>query len=143
MGSRHSGYRITMDPAELDREAIWGFLTTSYWSPGIARKVVERGIDNSMPFAVLTDAGALAGFARVVTDYARFGWIADVFVLPEHRGRGLGVWLVESIVTHPELAGLRLMLATRDAHTLYARFGFEAGDVNRLMDRRPNAPPGL
>jgi GNAT superfamily N-acetyltransferase len=136
MGSRRSGYRISTDPAELDREAIWGFLTTSYWSPGIAQDVVERGIDNSLPFAVLTDDGTLAGFARVVTDTTRFGWIADVFVLPEHRGRGLGVWLVEEIVADPRLAGLRLMLATRDAHTLYERFGFRAADVTRVMERR-------
>lgn len=136
MGSRRSGYRISTDPAELDREAIWGFLTTSYWSPGIARETVERSIDNSLPFAVLADDGALAGFARVVTDTTRFGWIADVFVLPEHRGRGLGVWLVEAIVADPRLANLRLMLATRDAHTLYERFGFRAADVTRVMERR-------
>jgi N-acetylglutamate synthase-like GNAT family acetyltransferase len=142
MVRRDDGYRISTDPSELDREAIWGFLTTSYWSEGIARELVEQGIEHSLPFGVFTASGEQAGFARVVTDFTRFGWIADVFVLPEHRGRGLGVWLVQTIVSHPQLSVLRLMLATRDAHTLYERFGFRAGDVTRLMERRADLPAG-
>jgi GNAT superfamily N-acetyltransferase len=133
---RRDGYHISTNPDRLDREAIWGFLRTSYWSPGIEREVVERGIDNSLVFGLYADPDEQAGFARVVTDRARFGWLADVFVLEAHRGRGLGVWLVQTIVSHPDLAGLRLMLATLDAHTLYERFAFRPVDPSRIMERR-------
>ncbi len=136
MQSRRDGYLISTDPAKLDREAIWRFLRTSYWSPGIERDVVERGIENSLAFGLYGPGGEQAGFARVVTDRARFAWLADVFVLDAHRGRGLGVWLVETIVGHPELQGLKFVLATADAHGLYERFGFEAADPARMMERR-------
>jgi GNAT superfamily N-acetyltransferase len=135
MQARRDGYLISTDPGLLDREAIWSFLRTSYWSPGIAREVVDRGIDNSLVFGLYDAAGAQAGFARAVTDRARFAWLADVFVLGEHRGRGLGVWLVETVIAHPDVAGLRLMLATADAHGLYARFGFVPADPERILDR--------
>jgi GNAT superfamily N-acetyltransferase len=136
MQARRDGYLISTDPRLLDRAAIWSFLRTSYWSPGIARDVVDRGIDNSLVFGLYEDAtGAQAGFARAVTDRSRFAWLADVFVLDEHRGRGLGVWLVETVIAHPELAGLRLMLATADAHGLYERFGFVPADPERILDR--------
>jgi GNAT superfamily N-acetyltransferase len=133
--ARRDGYEISTDPARLDRAAIHRFLRTSYWSPGIERELVDRGIDNSLPFGLYDPAGGQAGFARVITDRARFGWLADVFVLPAHRGRGLGVWLVETVLSHPDLSGLRLLLATRDAHTLYERFGFSAADAQRIMER--------
>jgi GNAT superfamily N-acetyltransferase len=139
MSSARDGYVISNDPARLDREAIWRFLRTTYWSPGIAREVVERGIDNSLVFGLYAPDGAQAGFARVVTDRARFAWLADVFVLEEHRGRGLGVWLVETVVAHPELAGLRLVLGTADAHGLYERFGFGPVDATRMMERPVDA----
>jgi GNAT superfamily N-acetyltransferase len=139
MSSARDGYVISNDPARLDREAIWRFLRTTYWSPGIAREVVERGIDNSLVFGLYAPDGAQAGFARVVTDRARFAWLADVFVLEEHRGRGLGVWLVETVVAHPELAGLRLVLGTADAHGLYERFGFGPVDATRMMERPADA----
>jgi hypothetical protein len=87
---RRDGYVISMDATRLDREAMWRFLRTSYWSAGIAREVVERGIENSMPFGLFAPGGDQAGFARVVTDRARFAWLADVFVLEPHRGRGSG-----------------------------------------------------
>lgn len=135
MLARRDGYEISTDPARLDRAAIHRFLRTSYWSPGIERELVDRGIDNSLPFGLYDPAGSQAGFARVITDRARFGWLADVFVLPAHRGRGRGVWLVETVLSHSDLSGLRLLLATRDAHTLYARFGFEPVDAERMMER--------
>jgi GNAT superfamily N-acetyltransferase len=138
--ARRDGYEISTDPARLDRGAIHAFLRTSYWSPGIERDLVDRGIDNSLAFGLYDPAGAQAGFARVVTDRARFGWLADVFVLPEHRGRGLGVWLVETVLSHADLAGLRLLLATRDAHTLYERFGFSPVDAARMMERPGGRP---
>lgn len=136
MELRRDGYLISTDPGQLDREAIWRFLETAYWSPGVSREVVERGIENSSVFGLYAPGGEQAGFARVVTDKARFAWLADVFVLEAHRGRGLGTWLVETVVSHPELAGLRLVLATADAHGLYERFGFAPVDPARMMERR-------
>jgi GNAT superfamily N-acetyltransferase len=135
MSSTRDGYVISTDPARLDHEAIWGFLRTSYWSPDIERDVVARGIEHSLPFGLYAPGGAQAGFARVVTDHARFAWLADVFVLEEHRGRGLGVWLVETVVGDPRLAGLRVVLATADAHGLYERFGFVPVVPGRWLER--------
>jgi GNAT superfamily N-acetyltransferase len=136
MELRRDGYLISTDPARLDRETIWRFLRTTYWSPEVRREVVERAIEHSLVFGVFSAQGAQAGFARVVTDRARFAWLADVFVLDAHRGRGLGVWLVETVLAHPELAGLRFVLATADAHGLYERFGFRPIDAARMMERR-------
>ncbi len=135
MSSARDGYVISTDPARLDRDAIWSFLRTSYWSPGIERDVVERGIEHSLVFGLYAADGAQAGFARVVTDHARFAWLADVFVLEEHRGRGLGVWLVDTVVAHPQLTGLRIVLATADAHGLYERFGFVPVAPGRWLER--------
>ena len=115
---------------------IWQFLRTAYWSPGIERDVVNRGIDNSLVFGLFAPEGQQAGFARVVTDWARFAWLADVFVLEPHRGKGLGVWLVETVVNDPQLASLRIVLATADAHGLYERFGFGPVEADRWMERR-------
>ncbi len=134
---RH-GYLISTDPARLDRDTIWRFLQTAYWSPSISREVVERAIDNSLVFGLFAPDRRQAGFARVVTDRARFAWLADVFVLDEHRGRGLGMWLVATAVSHPDIRGLRIVLSTADAHGLYARFGFAAVDSGRMMERKAN-----
>ena len=121
-----NGYEISTDPARLDLDVIHGYLREAYWSPGVPRDVVERSIARSLCFGLYAPDGAQAGFARVVTDGATFAWIADVFVLEPHRGRGLGVWLMETLLAHPELQGLRrTVLATNDAHGLYERFGFE------------------
>jgi GNAT superfamily N-acetyltransferase len=134
---RDDGYVISTDRSRIDRELIWGFLRTTYWWPHDADfAVVDRAIDNSLCFGLLCPAGNQAGFARAVTDRARFAWLADVFVLEPHRGRGLGIWLVQTIVEHPELRTLRLMLGTADAHGLYERFGFAEVDPSRLMQRR-------
>jgi GNAT superfamily N-acetyltransferase len=130
------GYCISTDVARQDRESIWRFLSTTYWSAGVERDVVERGIDNSLVFGLFAPDGEQAGFARVVTDWARFAWLADVFVLDAHRGRGLGVWLVETVVTDPRLSSMRIVLATADAHGLYERFGFRPVDAERMMERR-------
>ncbi|HWH10838.1 MAG TPA: GNAT family N-acetyltransferase [Solirubrobacteraceae bacterium] len=137
MEHRRDGYTISTDPARLDRGAIWRFLRSAYWSPGVSREVVERAIDNSLVFGLYSADGSQAGFARVVTDSARFAWLADVFVIEGHRGAGLGVWLVETIVEHPGLDSLRLVLGTADAHGLYARFGFVPVDSAQMMERRP------
>jgi GNAT superfamily N-acetyltransferase len=137
--SNRNGYLISTDPARLDREAIWRFLRTTYWSPNVARDVVERAIDNSLVFGIYSPTGDQAGFARVVTDRARFAWLADVFVLESHRGVGLGVWLIETVLAHPDLTAVRFVLGTNDAHGLYARFGFEPADPARMMDRMNRA----
>jgi GNAT superfamily N-acetyltransferase len=121
---RKGRYRISTDPALLDLDAIHAFLSTAYWSPGVPRETVERAIRNSLSFG-LYDGDRQAGFARVVTDRATFAYLADVFVLPPYRGRGLGTWLVETVLAHPDLEGLRRwLLATKDAHELYRRYGF-------------------
>jgi GNAT superfamily N-acetyltransferase len=118
-------FLISTDRARLDREAIHGFLTNSYWAKGISRETVARSIEHSMCFGVYDGNCAQVGFARVVSDFATYAYIADVFVLESHRGCGVAKSLMECIVQHPALQGLRRWnLTTRDAHTLYARFGF-------------------
>jgi len=118
-------YLISTDRSRLNIELIHEVLsTTTYWAVGRKREVVERSIENSLPFGIYK-GHTQVGFARVVTDYATFAWIADVFVVPEHRARGLSKWLMEIILSHPNLQGFRRwVLATRDAHSLYAQFGF-------------------
>ncbi len=117
-------HSISTDPARLDLDIVWGWLRESYWSPGIPRETVARAIRNSIPFGIF-EGQRQVGFARVVSDRATFAYVADVFVDPAARGHGLSVWLMDVIVAHPELQGLRRwMLATRDAHGLYAKSGF-------------------
>jgi len=128
-------YEISTDRSRLDLDLIHRFLAEeSYWAPGVTREVVERSIDNSIPFGAYLD-GRQAGFARAVTDKATFAWLADVFVLPEHRGHGLGKRLVQTALDHPELRPMRRwMLGTADAHGLYGRFGFDrVAEGSRLM----------
>jgi GNAT superfamily N-acetyltransferase len=118
-------YEFTCDKQRLDIDAIHAFLVQSYWSPGIPRAVVERAIANSLCFAVFHNDKQV-GFARVITDQATFAYLADVYILPEHRGQGLSKRLVEQVIQHPQLQGLRrMMLATLDAHGLYAKYGFK------------------
>jgi len=130
-------YLISTDRERLNVDLIHQFLTTSaYWALGRTRETVERSIENSLPFGVY-EGTAQVGFARVVTDYATFAYLADVFVLPEFRGRGLSVWLMEVISGHPQLQGFRRwVLATKDAHGLYRKFGFEGlKEPARWMER--------
>ena len=124
---RRGDYLISTDPDRLDLDLIHRFLSEdAYWSPGVAREVVEKSIRHSMNFGVYRDDDQV-GFARVVTDYATFAWLADVFVLEAHRRRELGKWMLETVLAHPELRSLRRwLLATKDAHGLYEPFGFRA-----------------
>jgi GNAT superfamily N-acetyltransferase len=118
-------YEVSTDRRRLDTALIHRFLSSTYWARDIPPKIVERSIKNSLCFGVYAQ-GRQVGFARVITDYATFGYVADVFVLPEYRRRGLAKMLMRAILDHPELRGLRrLLLATRDAHKLYAPFGFK------------------
>jgi GNAT superfamily N-acetyltransferase len=136
------GYEISTDKSRLDLDRIHRFLSTeAYWSPGVARDVVERSIENSICFGVYAASGQQIGFARVVSDRATFAWLADVYIESEHRGHGLGKRLVATVLDHPELQGLRRwMLGTADAHELYRRFGFDGlQDVQRFMARESGA----
>jgi inosine/xanthosine triphosphatase len=119
-------YSISSDPNHLQIEVIHDFLANcAYWSKGVPRRVVERAIKHSLCFGVYSGASQV-GFARVITDRATYAYLADVFILKEHRGRGLSKQLLEAILRHPDLQGLRRWsLATRDAHELYAHFGFQ------------------
>lgn len=136
------GYEIDTAPERLDRDLVRDFLATTYWARGISRSLVDAACAGSVCFGLYAPEGPQAGFARVVTDAATFAYLADVFVVPDRRGRGLSKWLVACVLAHPDLQGLRRwMLATRDAHGLYARFGFEPlDDPGRFMQI---ARPGL
>lgn len=130
------GFTISTDKELLDLEMIFNYLSKeSYWSKGIAVERVHVSVANSMCFGVYDD-GKQVGFARVVTDRAIFAYLCDVFVLESHRGLGLSKWLLQTILAHPELQGLkRWMLATADAHGLYSQFGFAPLSIpERWMD---------
>jgi GNAT superfamily N-acetyltransferase len=117
-------YLMTTDKTRLNLEVVHSFLKTSYWAAGISAAVVMRSVENSLSFG-LFEGDEQVGFARVVTGYATFAYLADVFVLEPHRGQGLGKWMMEVVFSHPELQGLRRwILATRDAHELYSKYGF-------------------
>ena len=117
-------FAISDDASRLDRGVIHRFLADSYWAKGIPRDVVDRSIENSLCFGVY-DGESQVGFARVITDFATYAYVADVFVLESHRGRGLALFLMETIRAHAKLQGLRRWsLVTRDAHALYRRVGF-------------------
>ena len=120
----HDGFTIDTNRARLDVDLVHGFLTTTYWATNIPREAVERSIANSLCFGIY-DGAMQVGFARVVSDMVHFAYLADVFVLPGYRGRGLGKWLTATITRHPELQTVRRwLLATRDAHGVYAAAGF-------------------
>lgn len=131
-----SPYRISDDPRDVDLTVVCAFLSRSYWARGIPPATVERGIAHSLPFTLLLEDRQV-GFARAVTDRATFAYLADVFVVEEQRGRGLGAWLVETVLGHPELRGLRRwLLVTRDAHGLYRKLGFtDVADPSSLLTR--------
>ena len=121
-------------------DVVHRFLASSYWAEGVAYDTVRRSVEHSLPFGVYR-AGAMVGFARVITDYATFAYLADVFVLPEHRGRGLGLWLVECVLAHPALQDLRAWgLKTRDAQALYRRVGFVELPSGVAYMHRPGGP---
>ncbi len=136
-----NGYLISTDKSKLNIEMIHQYLCNeSYWAKGIPEATVRKSIEGSVCFAVYFH-NEQVGFARVITDNATFAYLADVFILPEHRGKGLSKWMMQVISTHPGLQGLRRwMLATKDAHGLYAQFGFTVINNNgRFMElHNPN-----
>jgi N-acetylglutamate synthase-like GNAT family acetyltransferase len=130
-------YTISTDRARLDVGLIYNFISTqSYWGIGRSLEAVQKSIANSLCFGVYS-GNKMIGFARVVTDYATFAWVADVFIVNEYRGKGISKWLMETILSHPELKGFRRwVLATKDAHELYRKFGFrELNKPERWMER--------
>jgi GNAT superfamily N-acetyltransferase len=140
MNWRRDRFLVSTDPARMDLECIHGFLRTAYWCRGIPREIVARSLEHSLCFGLFDESPSgpsQIGFARVVSDYATFAWLGDVFVLEPYRGLGLSKWLMECVTGHPALQGLRrFMLATRDAHGLYRRCGFTAlAAPDRMMER--------
>ena len=134
---KRAEFSISTDPKQLDITVIHKYLSTdSYWAQGRTVDTIKRSIENSLNFGLYKSKQQI-GFARVVTDYATFAWLADVFVLDTYRGRGLGKWLVEVILSHPDLQRFRRwVLATKDAHELYRQFGFiELKRPERWMER--------
>ena len=128
------GYEISTDAARLDLDALHGALRRMYWCEGIPRELLAKAIENSINFGVYTATNELVAFARIITDRATFAYLGDVYVLENHRGRGLSKRLMEAVTAHPELQGLRrFLLVTRDAHGLYEQFGFT----------RPANPDGI
>lgn len=136
-------WEVSSDRARLDRALVHTFLNGTYWAAGIPRETVDRAIDNSYCFGVY-EAGRQIAFARVITDHATFAWLADVFVVESHRGRGVSKHLVATILADPRLRDLRRwMLATLDAHGLYAQFGFALlGHPERFLEKRKLNPYG-
>ena len=134
MNWQRTGFTVDTDPGRLDFDVIHGFLTTSYWTPGINREKVEKAARNSLCFGVY-DGTAQVGFARVISDQTSFAYLADVFILESHRRKGLARMLLECILDHPELQGLRTwLLKTRDAHDLYRKVGFsDLKDPERFL----------
>lgn len=118
-------YLISTNKRKLKANTIHDFLTNSYWSKGIKIERVKKAIQGSLCFGVYHNTKQI-GFARVITDFTSFGYLADVFIIEKYRGRGLSVWLMKCILNHPELKDVKSwMLATRDAHGLYSKFGFK------------------
>lgn len=146
---QRDGYTVSDDPARLDGESVYAFLSNSYWAGGRQRHTQDLANRNSCCFGLYSGVAQI-GFARVVTDYATFAYLADVYVLETHRGKGLSKWLMQCIHQHPRLQGLRRWsLATRDAHGLYEQFGWTriASSDQRWMEKfdqkaNPPLPPG-
>jgi GNAT superfamily N-acetyltransferase len=122
---RKGNYIISTDKSKLDISVVHGFLSTSYWSEDIPIQIVKKAIENSLCFGIY-NGNKQVGFARVISDYSTFAYLADVFIIKEERGKGLSKWLMECVLKHYQLQGLRnFCLLTRDAHSLYERYGFK------------------
>ena len=120
-------YLISTDPNRLDLDAIFAFISRSYWGANRTREVMQRALQNSLNFGIYDEGegGRQIGLVRVVSDYAVFVYLCDVYILEEYRGQGLGKWLLEVVRAYPQLQGLRRwVLVTRDAHGFYRRYGF-------------------
>ncbi len=141
---QNGGFTVSTDPARLDIDAIHAYVTRSYWATGRPRDVVAKAVANSLCFGVY-DGAQQIGLARVITDYATFAYLCDVYILEEYQGQGLGKWLMRCVTEHPDLKGVRrFMLATRDAHGLYRQVGFtEIKTPERWMEKFNPAPASV
>ncbi len=136
--SEHQGYLLSTDKRLLQTDIITHFLAyQSYWAKDIPKNIVERSIEHSLCFGIYKEQQQV-GYARIISDYATFAYLCDVFIVEEHQGRGLSKWMMECIMQHPDLQQLRRWtLATRDAHELYRKFGFcEPEHPENIMDIR-------
>lgn len=134
---------VTDDRSRIDFDVVYGFLSKTYWAPNIPRETMQRAIDGSMCFTLLRDDRQI-GFARVITDRATFAYLADVFVLDAEQGQGAGTFFMGAVFAHPDLQGLRrFMLATRDAHNLYRKFGFAAPAKPEMLMEIVKSPTDL
>jgi GNAT superfamily N-acetyltransferase len=141
---RREGFVVSTDKSRLDVGVVHTFLSSSYWAAGIPEEEVARSIEHSLCFGLYGAGGEQVGFARVITDYTFLAYLADVFVLDSHRGRGLGKWLVEAVTSHPELRGIRKwMLATGDAHELYRKYGFSVPQQPEMLMEKVSVPAWL
>jgi GNAT superfamily N-acetyltransferase len=132
-------WTLSTDPARLQLEVVYGWLSTCYWSEGVRREVCERAFANSLSIGAYSEGGAQLGVARLVTDQATFAWLCDVFVDESARGLGIGRAMVTALLADPRLQTLRRWcLATRDAHEVYAPLGFHGVDATRWMERLPD-----
>jgi len=133
----HHGFEINTDKTKLDRDSILRMLRATYWASEVPADDLWESIVNSRAYGMYSPDGEQAGFARLVTDMTRFAWFSDVYVLPVHRGHGLGKWLVETVVNDPAIAKVRrIMLSTKDGHALYERMGFsliEGEEAAKMM----------
>jgi GNAT superfamily N-acetyltransferase len=138
-----AGYWVSDDASLLDMARLHGWMSTeSYWARGRPLEKTEKAVANSLNFGLYDKSGSQVGFCRWVTDGATFAWLCDVFVDTSHRGKGLGVFLVDVATSHPTVHDLRLLLGTADAHELYRKFGFTAvTSPERLMEVRKEVPP--
>lgn len=137
------GYLASTDPGRVDRPAVLDALRATYWAETLTAEALDRAIENSISIGIYTEpSGRTVGFGRVVSDLATFAWLSDVVVLEDFRGRGLGAWMTACLMSHPDLQGLRRwMLATRDAHAMYRRLGFEDPQAGRILTRSGMLPP--
>jgi GNAT superfamily N-acetyltransferase len=144
MDYERDGLILSDDPARLDFDAIESALRGTYWANDRPRDVIEAAFRNSLPFGLYdrSAGGRQVGFARVITDKVNFSWIADVWLEPALRGRGVGTWMMRCILEHPDVINTRQTLATRDAHDFYEKLGFVRREVLR---RYPGVaePPGF
>jgi GNAT superfamily N-acetyltransferase len=134
----HADYTISEDRARLDLDAIHSYLSRSYWAATRPREIIARSLENSLCIGVYAPTGNQVGLARIISDYATFAYLCDVYILEDHRGRGLAKAVLRFINAHPRLQNLRrFQLVTQDAHGLYRQFGFTPiTDPERHMERR-------
>lgn len=131
MNLTRDSYELTDDKSRLDLDVIHGLLSATYWAAGRSHETIQKGIEHSVCFSVFHGAKQV-GFGRVITDFATYNYLCDIIIAPEHRGRGIGKWLVESMLAHPALQSGPIYLRTKDAHELYRAFGFQDSRCMRL-----------